>query len=56
MILPPGHYERWLQDSTPQASLQQLLIPYPADEMTAYRVGSEVNNPKNDTPECIKPL
>ena len=56
VILPPEQYETWLQDSTPEHFLQQLLMPYPADAMEAYRVSSVVNSPKNDTPACIKPI
>lgn len=56
VILHPDQYEAWLDQKTPAESLQQLLVPYPAAEMAAYRVGAIVNSPKNDTPECIKPV
>jgi putative SOS response-associated peptidase YedK len=56
VILPPEQYETWLQDSPPEHSLQQLLMPYPADAMEAYQVSSIVNSPKNDTPACILPI
>jgi len=56
VILQPVTYEAWLQDSTKAETLQQLLKPYPANEMETYRVSSEVNSPKNDTMECIKPV
>jgi len=55
VILHPEQYETWLQDSTPEQSLQQLLRPFPAEEMEASRVSSEVNNPKNDSPVCLLP-
>jgi len=56
VILNRDQYETWLTDSTPQDQLQQFLIPCAAAEMEAYRVGSTVNSPKNDTPECIQPV
>ncbi len=56
VILHPEQYETWLQNSTPENSLQQLLMPYPADEMAAYPVSSEINSPKNDSPNCILPI
>ena len=56
VILPPEDYETWLQDSTQEQTLQQLLAPYPAEKMEMYRVSSEVNSPKNDTPACILPI
>ena len=55
VILLPEDYETWLQDSTPEQTLQQLLAPYPAAEMKMHRVSPEVNSPKNDTPACIQP-
>lgn len=33
-----------------------LLRPYPTDLMEAYEVSTIVNSPKNDVPECIKPV
>jgi putative SOS response-associated peptidase YedK len=56
VILRSEQYETWLQDSTPEHFLQQLLMPYPAEAMEAYRVSPEVNSPTNDTPACIKPI
>jgi putative SOS response-associated peptidase YedK len=36
--------------------LVPLLGPYPTDLMKAYEVSTMVNSPKNDVPECIKPI
>lgn len=44
----------WLSGPAPQA--RQVLTPYPADLMVAYRVGTRVNSPKNDDPQLIEPL
>lgn len=56
VILPPASYTRWLDPAEVQSgSLQDLLVPYPADEMVAYAVSRYVNSPANDDPECIKP-
>ncbi len=56
-ILQPKDYEFWL-DSNNQADveLKKLLLPFPSDEMEAYRVSSLVNSPKNDSPDCLKPM
>ena len=57
VILPRQAYEQWLDPSEQKsAQLQPLLKPYPAEEMTAYPVSTVVNNPRNDLPECIKPV
>jgi putative SOS response-associated peptidase YedK len=36
--------------------LQNLLAPYPAEEMQAVRVGSMVSNPNVDVPGLISPI
>jgi len=45
----------WLEDKPPHA-LQSMLAPYPAEKMRALPVGLAVNNPKNDSAECVRPL
>lgn len=54
VILKPEDYDRWL-DPTNQASevLQSLLKPFPSEEMEIYPVSNKVNNPANDSPECV---
>jgi len=56
VILPPAKYDAWLTDGSRENFLQQLLAPYPSDEMEAYKVSPEVNSPKNDTAACIHPI
>ena len=36
--------------------LKALLVPYPSEEMEMYEVSTIVNSPKNESPDCIKPL
>jgi putative SOS response-associated peptidase YedK len=57
VILPPDAYTQWLE-TTPQqpANLQQLLVPFPSDQMEVYPVSNLVNNPAFDQPECITPV
>jgi len=45
--------DQTIQDS---ARLLPLLKPYPAEEMECYPVSTWVNNPANDSAECIEPL
>jgi putative SOS response-associated peptidase YedK len=56
VILESKNYELWLDSETQQPQLQELLRPYQADLMTSYTVSTKVNNPKNNTPECINSL
>ncbi len=56
-ILRREDYDRWLDPSvTDTDQLSALLRPYPAEEMVAYPVGTLVNAPVNDRPECVQPL
>ena len=56
VILEPDAYDWWLDpnEQTPN-QLNDLLKPYPADEMMAYPVSRLVNRPSNDSPDCIAP-
>ena len=56
VILEPKDYELWLDSEAQQPQLQQLSRPYQANLMTSYSVSTKVNNPKNNTPECINSL
>ena len=51
-ILHPGDFDRWLdRDSDPSRPPIDLLRPFPADEMEAFEVSSDVGNLKNNSPE-----
>lgn len=56
VILESKDYGLWLDSEAQQPQLQQLLRPYQANLMTSYTVSTKVNNPKNNTPECINSL
>ena len=57
VILSPDAYPQWLDPAEKKPSdLQDLLQPYPPEEMTAFPVSRAVNNPRNDSPECVVPL
>jgi putative SOS response-associated peptidase YedK len=53
VILPAAQYELWLTAEAERVGqLQDLLVPYPADEMKRYPVSSAVNSPKLDVAAC----
>ncbi len=57
VILDSDRYELWLDPKVEKSEiLQPLLHPYQADLMTSYAVSTKVNNPKNNTSECINSL
>jgi putative SOS response-associated peptidase YedK len=55
VTIPQRDYDRWLDVSNTERLPVDLLRPYDADEMTAWKVGKEVGNVKNDNPELIEP-
>lgn len=56
VILAPKDYDLWLTDIQNPTNLQHLLRPYKAEAMTSYAVSTNVNNPANNSPECINSL
>jgi putative SOS response-associated peptidase YedK len=57
VILEPKDYGRWLDlQATDSGELQALLVPYGGDDLTAFLVGTLVNNPRNESPRCVEPL
>lgn len=57
VILHPKDEAVWLDPEIKNpAKLLPLLKPYPSAEMEMYEVSTAVNSPRNDEPECIKPV
>ena len=56
VILHRRDYERWLTPTDPAHLPLDLLKPYPAGEMEAWKVGRAVGNTKNNDPSLIEPL
>jgi putative SOS response-associated peptidase YedK len=57
VILPEEHFEQWLDREYKDTDhLKTLLVPYPAKKLKAYRVSPLVSNPRNDVPQCLKPV
>lgn len=57
VILHQDNYSLWLssEDQLPSA-LNNLLVPYPSSEMTAYPVSKMVNRPEVDSADLIRPI
>jgi putative SOS response-associated peptidase YedK len=56
MIIPERDYDRGLQTGDPDRPPIDLLRPFDADKMTAWKVDKAVGNVKNDRPELIEPV
>jgi putative SOS response-associated peptidase YedK len=54
-ILSAESFERWLDPANDdKASLQDLLCPFPADMLFARKVGTLVNNARNEDARCVQ--
>ena len=53
VILKPDQYQRWLDPMS--GGVDDLLVPYPADEMQAWPVDSAVGNTRNNYEELTRP-
>jgi putative SOS response-associated peptidase YedK len=57
VMVPPDQYGLWLDPQCKDTSkLVNLLLPFPAKGMVAYRVSPLVNDPKHDVPQCVKAI
>ncbi len=56
VILEPRDFPLWLDPAVQDPDqVRPLLRPFPAARMTAVRVGTRVNSPRNEGPECSAP-
>ncbi len=56
VILKNEDYNVWLDPVNPRPhTLQKLLTPYPTDEMSTFKVSTDVNSPENNHQELIIP-
>jgi putative SOS response-associated peptidase YedK len=54
VILQEQDEEGWLNPQLPLEAAQALLVPFPAERMTAYAVSTKVNSPAHNTPDVIE--
>ena len=56
-IISPEEFAVWLSPANENtAQLKALLKPYRGTDLVMHPVSREVNSPKNDSPELIKPV
>ncbi len=53
VILDPETFDWWM--TGPRDEVGQLLVPCPSDELEAYPISRQVNNPRNEGPELLRP-
>jgi putative SOS response-associated peptidase YedK len=55
-IVDSDKYEQWIDPQVDKDARMSLIKPFPDNKILAYPVGKAVNNPKNDTPECLEEI
>jgi putative SOS response-associated peptidase YedK len=56
VIVAKKDYERWLGPCDPARLPVEMLRPFDADAMTAWKVSRAVGNPRNNSPELVEAL
>lgn len=56
VIVAEKDYERWLEPGDPARPPLDLLRPYPAEAMRAWKVGAAVGNVRNDSPALCEEI
>jgi putative SOS response-associated peptidase YedK len=54
--LHPKDYERWVAPADPAQLPVDLLRPYAAEEMEAWKVGQDVGSVRNNRPDLCEPV
>ena len=56
VIVAPKDYSRWMASADTAQLPVDLLTPYPAEEMKAWKVSRAVGNVRNNSPGLIEPV
>lgn len=56
VILKPEDYGRWLEPGPPERLPLDLLRPFDADAMKAWKVNARVGNVRNNDPDCVEAM
>lgn len=56
VIMPPELHDLWLSAESRAVDLKEILMPFPASEMTSHAVSRDVNSTKSDGEQLLKPV
>lgn len=56
VILKPADYDRWLDPGDPARPPVDLLRPFDAEQMKAWKVSARVGNVRNNDAQCVESL
>lgn len=54
VIFATEQAKRWIATDAEEPELLQILSPYDAEDLESYEVDTAVNNPANDSADCIR--
>jgi putative SOS response-associated peptidase YedK len=55
-IIPQSNYSAWIDPHSNLGTVREIIKPFPAGEMRAWRISSKVNRVENNAPEFIAPV
>lgn len=56
VLLSASQWDAWLDAATDTTLLQSILATPSPQQIRSYRVGTHVNNPRNDDAQCLAPV
>ena len=56
VIVPPESHDLWLNEESRSTDLKEILMPFPASEMTSHAVSRDVNDTKTDGEHLLQPV
>jgi len=56
VILRQKDEQKWLNPELPLSDVTRLLKPFPAEQMNAYPISTDIKNPRSDGAHLIKPI
>jgi putative SOS response-associated peptidase YedK len=56
VIVPERGYSTWLDPHAPVPALQELLVPFPSNEMRAWPISTRVNDAACDAASILEPV
>jgi putative SOS response-associated peptidase YedK len=52
----PGARDRWLDPTAGGTEPCEFPLPLVSEDLEAYEISTLVNSPRNDSPECVRPI
>jgi putative SOS response-associated peptidase YedK len=56
VIIHPDRYRSWLDPRTPRPAVEDMVRPWPSDELRAWKISHRVNDANADDVEVLQPI